>query len=125
MEMTCWEQLVEILAWEWHDPELYAEHFLTVASYNLQHPAQFADEALEKLREVFIDHLDNGTPASLLRRRMARTAAGKRKVLKNPPARQLILRHWSLTISDVYLPNRPEGAAERVRAWASSLRSEL
>jgi hypothetical protein len=39
--MTCWEMLGAIIAWEYHDPALLAEHFLTVASYNLQHPAQF------------------------------------------------------------------------------------
>ena len=125
MGMTCWEQLGGILAWEWHDPDLYTEHFLTVASYNLQHPAQFTDKALEKLREVFIAHLDNGTTANLLRRQMARTAAGEKKVLNDIPARQIILRHWRMTIADVYLPNYPEGAAERVRAWARSIRSEL
>ncbi len=43
--MTCWEMLGAILAWEYHDPELMAEHFLTVASYNLQHPAQFTGAA--------------------------------------------------------------------------------
>lgn len=41
--MTCWEQLGMIIAWEADDPELLAEHFLTVATYNLQHPAQFTD----------------------------------------------------------------------------------
>lgn len=34
--LTCWEQLGSILAWEYNDPALMAEHFLTVASYNLQ-----------------------------------------------------------------------------------------
>ena len=41
--LTCWEQLGMIGVWEFQDPELMAEHFLTVASYNLQHPAQFTD----------------------------------------------------------------------------------
>ena len=125
MGMSCWEQLGGILAWEWHDPDLLAEHFLTVASYNLQHPAQFTDKAIEKLREFFIDHLDNETPVDLLRRRMAKTAAGENKVLKDLPEQQMILRHWNMTIADVYLPNHLEGAAERVRAWARSIKSEL
>ena len=123
--MTCREQLAGILAWEWHDPVLYAEHFFTVASYNLQHPAQFTDESIVKLREAFIDHLDNGTPTKVLRRRMAKFATGEKKVLKNFPVRQMILRHWNMTIADVYLPSSPEGAAERVRAWARSIRNEL
>ncbi len=125
MGMTCWEQLSGILAWEWHDPDLFAEHFLTVASYNLQHPARFTDEATEKLREVFIDHLDNGIPATLLRQRIARSTAGRKKVLSDESARQMVLRHWSMTIADVYQPDQPEGAADRVRKWAHTIRSEF
>lgn len=123
--MSCWEQLGGILAWEWHDPDLQSVHFLTVASYNLQHPAQFTHEALEKLQEMFIDHLDNGTPVSLLRQRMARHAAGEKKVLRDVAMQQKILRHWHITIADVYLPDHPQGAADRVRAWARCIRSEL
>ncbi len=59
-----------ILAWEWQDPELAAVHFLTVASYNLQHPAQFTEPALAGLREQFIAHLDQGIPISEIRRRV-------------------------------------------------------
>jgi Family of unknown function (DUF5946) len=53
--MTCWEQLGAIGAWEFQDPDLRAEHFLTVAAYNLQHPAQFTDETLADLHTAFID----------------------------------------------------------------------
>ncbi len=123
--MSCWEQFGGVLAWEWHDPDLQSVHFLTVASYNFQHPAQFTHEALEKLQEMFIDHLDNGTPVSLLRQRMARNAAGEKKVLRDVAIQQKILRHWHMTIADVYLPDHPQEAADRVRAWASSIRSEL
>jgi hypothetical protein len=58
--MTCWEQLGMIGVWEFQYPELLTEHFLTAASYNLQHPAQFTDEAIAGLRAVFIERLDNG-----------------------------------------------------------------
>lgn len=125
MGMNCWEQLGGILACEWHDPDLFAEHFLTVASYNLQHPAQFTNEAIELLREAFVDHLDNRTPVSLLRQRVARSAAGKKQLLSRGPVRQMVLRRWSMTIADVYLPDQPEGAARRVRKWARTIRSEF
>jgi len=122
---SCWEQLGAILAWEWNDPALLAEHFLTVSSYNLQHPAQFTDEALAGLRAAFIEHLDKGVPVEVLRRRVARRAAGNKKVLKEEAARQITLRRWRITIADVYLSNQPEGAAERVRKWANSIRTQL
>ncbi len=123
--MTCWEQLGAILGWESQDPELSAEHFLTVACYNLQHPAQFADEAIAGLRVSFIERLDKGIPVAEIRRRTARAYAGKKRVLKPEAERHPILRRWSKTIADVYIPDKPEGAAQRVREWAAAVRSEL
>ena len=123
--LDCWGQLAAIIAWEWQDPELRAQHFLTVASYNLQHPAQFAEAALAGLRQQFIDHLDNNLPVAEIRRRVATMAEGKVKVRKPEPERRFVLRRWPLTIADVYLPARPTGAAERVKAWATSIREEL
>lgn len=123
--LDCWGQLGAIIAWEWQDPDLMAQHFLTVASYNLQHPAQFTDEALTGLRQQFIDHLDHGVPPHEIRRRVASMAEGKVKVRRPEAERCFVLRHWPLTIADVYLPARPAGAAERVKAWAASIREEL
>ena len=123
--MNCWEQLGAILAWEWQNPELMAEHFLTVASYNLQHPAQFTEDAITGLAQQFREHLDKGLPVTEIRRRVAQSAEGKTKVLKPEAERHVVLKHWSMTIADVYLPDRPQGAAARVKAWAASIRSEL
>jgi len=123
--LTCWELLGMIGVWEFQDPELYAEHFLTVASYNLQHPAQFTGEALAGLRTAFIDRLDHGTPTQELRRRAGRAYQGNKRVLKPEPERKPVLRHWSMTIADVYIPDMAEGAAARIRAWAASIRREL
>lgn len=122
---TCWEQLGAILAWEWQDPELGAVHFLTVASYNLQHPAQFTDEALAGLREQFIAHLDEGVPVSEIRRRVGRAAAGAVRVLKPEAERRRMLRRWLMTVADVYIPEQPKGAADRVKRWAACIREEL
>jgi hypothetical protein len=123
--LTCWEQLGAIIAWEWQDPELLAVHFLTVASYNLQHPAQFTSEAMAGLREQFIEHLDHGVPVAEIRRRISRTAAGATRVLKPQEERRPVRRQWPMTIAHVYIPDHPQGAAERVKAWAASIRDEL
>ena len=123
--MNCWEMLGAIIAWEGYDPALAAEHFLTVASYNLQHPAQFTDETLGQLKEGFIEHLDHGVPVHVLRKRASRIYEGKKRVLKPEAERHPELRRWPLTIASVYLPDQPEGAAERVRIWATSIRKEL
>ena len=123
--VTCFEQLGLLLAWEFDDPDLQAEHFVTVAAYNLQHPAQFTDEALEGLRQVFIEHLDNHLPVAEIRRRIGPLAAGPTRVLKDESERRPVLRRWTMTIADVFIPDRAHEAADRVRAWAATIRNEL
>lgn len=123
--MDCWGQLGALLAWEWQDPALMAQHFLTVASYNLQHPAQFTEVALAGLRKQYIDHLDNNLPVDEIRRRVARIAEGRVKVLVPEAERHPMLRQWPMTIADVYISDQPTGAADRVKAWATSIREEL
>lgn len=121
---TCWEQFGSVLAWEWSDPELQAQHFLTVASYNLQHPSRFTEEALAGLRSAFRDHLDRGVPVAALRRR-ASTFEGNRRVVRREPERRPVLREWPMTIADVYAQGRADGAAERVREWAGVIHRQL
>ncbi len=123
--MSCWEQLGLLIAWEYQDPELQAKHFLTVASYNLQHPAQFTDATLAGLRAVFIEHLDHGLTVEEIRRRVGRASAGNTRVLRDEDERQPVLRAWSMTIADVYTPDKPEGAAARVHRWATTIRNEM
>lgn len=123
--MDCWEQMGAVCAWEWQDSELAALHFVTVASYNLQHPTQFSDEAIQRLRALYIEHLDRGLAVAEIRRRVSEAADGNVKVLRPEGERQLVLRTWQMTIADVYLPDQPQGAAQRVRAWADTIRREL
>jgi hypothetical protein len=123
--LACWDMLGAIIAWEAQDAELLAEHFLTVAAYNLQHPAQFTKAALAGLRAVFIARLDHGLAHAEIRRRIGQAAAGATRVLKPESERKPVLREWHMTIAEVYLPDKPEGAAGRVRAWAAAIRREL
>ncbi len=122
--MDCWSQLGAILAWEWQDPELAAEHFLTVATYNLQHPAQFTLQAITGLRAALFGYLDDGWSVMDIRRAM-QPLNGNQRVLRPAAERVPLLRHWQMTIADVYIPDRPDGAAARVRAWAQSVKLEL
>lgn len=123
--LSCWERLGALIAWESSDAALRAEHFLLVASYNVQHPAQFTDEALANLRAGLIDRLDNALSVGELRRRAARRFEGKTRVLKPVSERRPVLHEWGTTVADVYTPDHPEGAAGRVRAWAAAIRREL
>ena len=124
-DLSCWEMLGMLIAWEYDDPELQAEHFLTVASYNLQHPAQFTEATLAGLRAVLVERLDHGLGIAEIRRRVGKVAAGATRVLKPETERRPVLHQWTMTIADVYLPGQPQGAAERVRAWAAVIRREI
>lgn len=121
---TCWEQLGLLIAWEYGDEELRREHFLTVASYNLQHPAQFTDQALAGLRGAFVDYLDRGVSVEEIRRRASAATEGAVRVLRDDSARRPVLRTWPMTIADVHGAG-PSNAAERVRRWAAAIRGEL
>jgi len=115
----------QLFVWEYQDADLLAEHFLTVASYNLQHPAAFQEEAIVGLRAALIDRIDNGVSIQELRRRASAVYDGSKRVLKPLAERRPVLRRWERTIAWVYLPEQPAGAAERVRAWAASIRREM
>ena len=123
--LDCWGQLGGIIAWESGNPELFGVHFLTVASYNLQHPAMYHDEAIAGLRETFIEVVDHDLPIDAIRRRMSAVYDGAKQVRRPEAERRPVLRRWPMTIADVYLPGRPEGAPDRVRSWAKAIRSEL
>ena len=123
--LGCWEQLGYLLAWEAQDAELAAVHFLTVAAYNLQHPAQFDDEALAALQGAFVDHLEKGVSVAEIRRRNETIFAGARRVLKREAERTPTLRTWRLTIEYVYGGGSPARAALRVQKWAAAVRQDL
>jgi hypothetical protein len=113
-----------VISWESDDPELLAEHFLTVATYNLQHPAQFTDQTIEELRAAFVDRLDRGVSVQEIRGRMARIFAESTRVLRPEAERRPVRRAWSRTIADVCIPG-PPGAAGRVRQRAAAVRREM
>jgi hypothetical protein len=123
--MTCRDRLGLLLAWEAQDAALLAEHFLSVACFNLQHPAQLTEAARDGLRDAFVARMDQGTAIVELRRRVGRVAAGATRVLRPEGDRRPVLRRWRMTIADVVGPEGPAGAAGRVRAWAAAVRDEL
>ena len=115
--------LAEVIGWEWGYPELGAKHFLTVASYNLQHPDQFTDDAIEQLRAAFIQHLEEDVPVDHIRRMQARRYNGTKRVSK-PVSDHHLLRSWPMTIADVYREGRT-GSADRVVVWTKTIRPLL
>ena len=124
-ELACFDMLGQLLAWEVDDAELRAEHFLTVASYNLQHPAQFTDDAIVGLRQSYINYLDRGISIAEVRRRASAAFDGSKRVRRDEASVRPVLRAWPMTIADVYGEGDPGAAAERVRAWARVIRQAI
>jgi hypothetical protein len=122
--LTCQERLYGLLAQERDNPELQAVHFLTVAAYNIQHPAQFMDDAIAGLRKSLVDYLEGKIDVHGVRER-TKEFNGPRRVLKPVFERHPILVCWKTTTADVYVPADPLGAASRVKAWAESIKTEL
>lgn len=77
------------------------------------------------MKTALFEHLDKGLSVAEIRRRNAKSYNGNRRVLKDISKRCPVQRKWKMTISDVYIPDCPEKAAERVREWAASVREEL
>ena len=123
--MTCNELLAEVLGWESIDLELSKEHFFTVATFCLQHPARFTVDAHQILRSSFIDAFDNLISFEDLGKCMATRFNGKLKVLRNHKERNPILKKWDLTIADVYHHGQSKNAGERVRQWSQFVRDQL
>ena len=124
-ELACFDMLGQLLAWEVDYAELRAEHFLTVASYNLQHPAQFTDDAIAGLRQSYIDYLDRGIAIGEIRRRASAAFDGSKRVRRGEASIRPVLRTWPMTIADVYGVGDPSGAAERVRMWGREIREVI
>ena len=122
--LTCRARLELLLAWEVDDDALRGLHFLTVASYNLQHPAAFTDEARTGLEEAFRGFLDGRLTIAAIRRQAA-GVNGALRVLRPRNERRPERRRWPMTIDAVALPGQPAHAAARARAWAESIRDTL
>jgi hypothetical protein len=116
--MTCRERLELLLAWEADDEALRRQHFLTVASYNLQHPAAFTDEARAGLEDALVGYLDGLLTIADIRRR----ASGAARVRRPADQVRLRRREWPMTIDAVATPGEPAHAATRVLSWAESIR---
>lgn len=123
--LTCRERFHALLAMEGQDPALAAEHFFTVACYNLQHPSQFTPEAIEGLKSSLAGLLDKTLTIKEIRQRTSAEYNGPKKVLQSTWGRTVTLRLWKMTTADVYRHFTPGGTAERVKAWAESVRREL
>ena len=122
--LTCRARLELLLAWEAEHATLRELHFLTVASYNLQHPAVFTDEARLGLARAFAGYLQGRLTVGQIRRQAA-AVNGATRVYRPASDVHPVRRSWAITIDEVAVPGHAAQAAERVRAWADSIHRAL
>lgn len=122
--LNCFDMFGVVLSWEAFDQDLLNLHFWTVATYNLQHPAQFTEEAIKGLREVYLEAYEKEVPISYIRKKMSRLTEGKVHVIKKVNITPC-LKSWPITIADIYHHNQHIGVSHRVLQWRKSVRSAL
>jgi hypothetical protein len=122
--LTCRARLELLLAWEVDDAPLRELHFLTVASYNLQHPAVFTDDARLGLERAFAGYLEGRLTIGQIRRQ-ATAVSGATRVHRPPSDVHPVRRSWAITIDGVAVPGHAAEAADRVRIWAESIHRAL
>ena len=99
-------------------------HFQTAASFTLQHPVRFIDQAIPQLRTTFLEAMHGASSLNGLRRRMGRRFQGGKRVLRPVADRHPVTREWEFTIANVQNAGRAEGAESRVTCRATTVRGQ-
>jgi hypothetical protein len=125
--LSCSEQFGYLLAWEQHDPDLYALHFWTVSVYILQHPSLYTKEGYDLTKNLFCDAYDYNWATSYILKKNREVTTNKAFKIANPVPfleRARVLRTWTMTVNEVYTAGE-NNAIENVKRWRDSLRTEL
>jgi len=122
--LGCREMLGVVTSWEWDNPELGARHFDIVASYLIQHPHQYKDEAIQGLKLMLGKYLDGELSVDRIRKIHGDLFAGSSRVLADEGDRIVKPREWPVTIAHVYAGG-PGEAVARVTHWAARVRGSL
>ncbi|RAV21589.1 DUF5946 family protein [Paenibacillus contaminans] len=99
-ENTCESIFNEFMALEFTDPSYGQVHFLTVASYMVQHEG-YSDDMYVWVQSALRRHLEEGYPTELIRQDMAigpGSTKGIRRPLNAIPQPKVA---WTMTIADV------------------------
>lgn len=123
---SCYELFQFPLVWEHNDPKLYELHFWLVSCYMIQHPSNFTEEGYRHLFNLFIDAYDNDwdTPYILRKNREIVESVDKISNAISNSQRERKLKHWSMTIEDIYLGGEQK-AIENINKWKVLLREEI
>jgi hypothetical protein len=119
---SCREKFEDALALEFGDPVIFsAVHHITVICYNIQHPYDFSEEALEwmksTLRSIIVDEL---TGADVREQARKKYNGGIKVKSKASSDKMNAKMNWSMTIMDVRTDNA-EVYTKDIKTWAKSI----
>ncbi len=126
--VTCEEAFHQMLALEFEDESFNDIHFLTVATYMIQH-GQYSPAALVWIEERLREYLHDGVSTSRIRRQAVQHMDGKQrnwKVLRQPDEPPQDFIPWSITIQEVFQSYQdPPGYCRAVKHWAEVTLNEM
>ena len=127
-DTSCQALFDSLLALEFSDPGYGEVHMLTVACFMIQHE-RYSDEALVWIEQKLRANLEEGIPASTIRRQVAKqTGQGQRawKVTRQPGAPHLLKIPWSMTMADVASKYQDAASYQAlVKQWARATVDEM
>ncbi|OZB92322.1 DUF5946 family protein [Paenibacillus sp. XY044] len=122
---TCESILNEFLALEFSDPGYGKVHFLTVASYMVQHQG-YSDEMYAWVQSALRKHLEEGYPTELIRQDMARGPGSTKGIRRPLDAQPLPKISWTMTIADVAAQmHDAESYCKLIKQWGRTTLKEM
>ena len=122
---TCESIFHEFLALEFEDPGYGRVHFLTVASYMIQHEG-YSDEFYVWVQSALRDYLEKGHSLKRIRKSAASGPGRAKGVLRPADARPLPKVAWSMTIADVASQmHDADSYCSLIEKWAKTILQEM
>lgn len=122
---TCQSIFNEFMALEFTEPSYGQVHFLTVASYMVQHEG-YSDEMYVWIQTALRKHLEEDYPTELIRQDMNRgpgSTKGIRRPVNAPPLPKVA---WTMTIADVAAQmHGAESYRKLIEQWGRTTLKEM
>lgn len=125
MGNTCQSIFNEFMALEFTDPSYGQVHFLTVASYMVQHEG-YSDEMYVWVQTALRKHLEEGYATELIRQDMARGPGSTKGIRRPVNASPLPKVAWTMTIADVAAQmHDAESYCKLIEQWGRTTLKEM
>ena len=123
--ITCEDDFLQFLYWEFENPELLPAHHLMVLCYHIQHPHLYSEEALKLAHQLLKQFVTTDITPEAMRERMKALVDSSKRQNKirgttNNHGRYPYLMPWTTHARDVVLAG-PACYVGSIHAWAQSV----